>query len=308
MIRAIDLFAGAGGSTTGAVQAGAHVIWAADHWRTAVDIHTLNHPDTHHECQDLTRFPACDIPDHDLLLASPSCKGFSPARGRDQAHHDTHRSTPFVVLGVLEEKRPAFAVVENVKEMRDWELYGVWKAGLHALGYSVREYILNAEDFSVPQSRPRLFVVASLSKHPVDLAFEKKPRVPVQSVLDWEAGSWSEIDNGRRSSNTLARIAQAIQDGLGPRFLIPYYSSGSGKTGRCVNRPIGTLTTRDRYALVDTDTGKMRMLSVEEARACMGFPASYLLPEKRQDAITVLGNAVCPPVMREIVRTIQMQG
>lgn len=48
-MRAIDLFAGAGGFSTGAKMAGCAVVWAANHWRAAVDIHASNHPDTAHE-------------------------------------------------------------------------------------------------------------------------------------------------------------------------------------------------------------------------------------------------------------------
>ncbi len=38
-MRAVDLFAGAGGFSTGAAMAGCDVVWAANHWREAVDIH-----------------------------------------------------------------------------------------------------------------------------------------------------------------------------------------------------------------------------------------------------------------------------
>ncbi|HWG67484.1 MAG TPA: DNA cytosine methyltransferase, partial [Rhodanobacteraceae bacterium] len=45
---AIDLFAGAGGFSTGAVQAGCKVVWAANHWEAAVNAHAANHPNTLH--------------------------------------------------------------------------------------------------------------------------------------------------------------------------------------------------------------------------------------------------------------------
>lgn len=47
----IDLFAGAGGFTTGAAAAGVRMVWAANHWPVAVEWHTANHPDTAHACQ-----------------------------------------------------------------------------------------------------------------------------------------------------------------------------------------------------------------------------------------------------------------
>lgn len=54
-VTATDLFAGAGGSTTGATQAGARVVIAANHWRLAVDTHQANHPDTQHDCADISQ-------------------------------------------------------------------------------------------------------------------------------------------------------------------------------------------------------------------------------------------------------------
>ncbi|HCJ7273417.1 TPA: DNA cytosine methyltransferase [Vibrio cholerae] len=43
-MRGIDLFAGAGGTTTGAKAAGIDVVWAANHNPVAVEFHAKNHP------------------------------------------------------------------------------------------------------------------------------------------------------------------------------------------------------------------------------------------------------------------------
>ncbi|EUB74496.1 C-5 cytosine-specific DNA methylase [Pseudomonas sp. GM41(2012)] len=53
MTTAIDLFAGLGGWSTGARNAGVEVVWAANHWPEAVKWHSANHPRTQHVCQDL---------------------------------------------------------------------------------------------------------------------------------------------------------------------------------------------------------------------------------------------------------------
>ena len=52
-MKTIDLFAGAGGFSTGATMAGCNVVWAANHWRSAVEIHAANHPGAQYVCQDL---------------------------------------------------------------------------------------------------------------------------------------------------------------------------------------------------------------------------------------------------------------
>lgn len=68
-------------------------------------------------------------------------------------------------------------------------------------------------------------------------------------------------------------------------------------------RPLGTVTTRERWALVEGD--RMRMLSVPEYRAAMGFRSDYVLPTGRKLATHLLGNAVCPPVARDIVTALR---
>ena len=37
----------------------------------------------------------------------------------------------------------------------------------------------------------------------------------------------------------------------------------------------------------------------------MGFPDGYLLPERAKDAMHMLGNAVCPPVARDVIDAIR---
>jgi DNA (cytosine-5)-methyltransferase 1 len=87
---------------------------------------------------------------------------------------------------------------------------------------------------------------------------------------------------------------------------MPYYGKGSGLTGRSIDRPIGTVTTRDRWAIVDGD--RMRMLSVDEYRQAMAFPAGYRLPKTRHEAIHMLGNAVAPPMAGWVIGRILEAG
>jgi DNA (cytosine-5)-methyltransferase 1 len=71
-------------------------------------------------------------------------------------------------------------------------------------------------------------------------------------------------------------------------------------------RPLGTISTRDRWAVIDGD--RMRMLTTDECRAAMGFPAGYRLPAAHAQAVHMLGNAVCPPVATDIIRAMLRAG
>lgn len=301
-MKAIDLFSGAGGFSAGAQMAGVQVVWAANHWESAVRIHELNHPHTQHKCQDLHQANWADVPAHDILLASPCCQGHSRARGKEHGNpqHDASRSTAWAVVSAAEFHRPQFAVIENVPEFTRWSLYPAWRMAMEALGYSLAPHVVDAADHGVPQHRERLFIVASRSRSPLMLQIPKRPHVPASEVLDFGAGKWSEINKPGRAASTLGRVANGRRQ-HGDRFLMAYYGNESG--GRSLSRPIGTITTRDRYALIDGD--RMRMLTASEYRAGMGFPDDYILPDNHRMAVHMLGNAVCPPVARDVIEALR---
>src|SRR4051812_35057087 len=118
---AVDLFAGAGGFSTGARQAGLRVLWAANHERLAVSTHERNHPATQHACQDLQLADWTLLPDHDVLMASPCCQGHSKAKGTTKDWSEKSRSTAWCVHTCAVANRPKAIVVENVPEFRDWD-------------------------------------------------------------------------------------------------------------------------------------------------------------------------------------------
>lgn len=302
-MKAVDLFAGAGGFSTGARMAGATVVWAANHWPLAVQWHAANHPDTEHACQDLQQADFTAVPQHDILLASPACQGHSPARGKERPHHDAQRATAWAVVTCAEVRRPPVAVIENVTAFAErWVLYPAWCAAMHALGYALAPMVLDTADHGVPQHRRRLFIVATRSRHPIEINLPKRTHVPAAEVIRLDAGNWSPINRPGRSARTIARIA-AGRRRFGERFLAPYYGSGSGETGRSLQRPIGTLTTRARWAVINGE--HMRMVTAHEGRDLMGFPADYRLPQNEAQAWHLIGNAVSPVQARDLIDAIR---
>ena len=183
MLTVTDLFCGAGGSTTGAVQVpGVTVRMAANHWPLAVDTHNTNHPDTDHDCADLSQIQPGRYPRTDILWASPECTNHSQAKGRKRnadaapdlfgdtlpdAAAERSRATMWDVVRFAEHHRYAAIVVENVVDAAKWVLWPSWRAALDSLGYCVHVVYLNsmharAAGLPAPQSRDRLYVVAHL--------------------------------------------------------------------------------------------------------------------------------------------------
>lgn len=295
----IDLFAGAGGFTTGAELAGVRCVWSANHWPVAVETYRANHPDVPCEAQDLRQADWTAVPDHDVLLGSPACQGHCRARGVERPHHDAQRATAWAVVDAVEAKRPEMLVVENVPEFAEWELYPYWVAALERLGYTLTAGVLNAADFGVPQDRQRWFVVGRRSKASIQLPRGRgTPWVPARKIIDWDAPAGSRVATlCRRTRERVAHGRRTL--GKGP-MLMAYYGTAQGC--RSLDRPIGTVTTRERYALVQGD--RLRMLTVAEYRRAMGFPAGYVLPRQKRLAVHLLGNAVCPPVAWRIMEAL----
>jgi DNA (cytosine-5)-methyltransferase 1 len=179
-----DLFAGAGGSSTGAMQVpGVKIRIAANHWQLVTDIHALNHPDADHAVVDLHQERPSFFPKTTMLWASPECTKWSQANGskmpaieeglfEDPLSDDAKnrsRLLMFDVLRFIEHHRYRLVVVENVVDIATQAKYRtawtIWRQELRALGYAFRVVSLNsmhAQTFGAPapQSRDRIYIVA----------------------------------------------------------------------------------------------------------------------------------------------------
>lgn len=303
-LRVIDLFAGLGGFSNGAKLAGMRPVWAGNHWGLACQYHRENHPETIVVQQDLQQADWREVPSFDICLASPACQGHSRARGKEKPHHDALRSTAWAVVACAEYHQPQALVVENVVEFLSWSLYPSWRDALMRLGYAVSPHVIDAADHGVPQHRERVFIVCTRSEAPIKLRLPKCDHVAVGTCIEWDAHTWSPIIKPGRSPATLARIA-AGRERFGRRFVAPFYGSGSGLTGRAVTRPIGTLTTVDRWAVIDGD--RMRVLQPSENLSIMSFDKGTKLPKVKRQAMHLIGNAVAPYVARDVLQALERQ-
>ena len=298
-MTAIDMFAGWGGFSLGAEQAGAEVLWAANHWPLAVQAHSVNLPTAEHLCQDLRQANFHDAPDHDLLLAAPACQGHSQAsQPKRRAYHDTLRATAWAVVSAAEAKLPEVIVVENVTDFLRWKLYPVWREALNQLGYTLGEHHLTASHFGVPQRRKRLFIVGSRSKHPLPLRFRRSPEPGFRSCIDETANGWRPVSEA--TVGVKARVNKG-RGNHGDEFLSQWVT---GHPGVSLNEPIRTITGAvNHWNLVRGD--QYRPLTTRELARGMGFPESYEFPQATKKQLTLgLGNAVCPPVAREVVSQV----
>lgn len=173
-----DLFAGAGGSSTGAVSIpGVSIRIASNHWQRAVEVHNANHPDTEHVCADISQVDPRRFPRTDLLWASPECQSHSRARGKPwdgqpdlfgevlpSEAAERSRATMWDVVRFAEVHGYKAVVVENVVEIARWLPFRAWLLAMESLGYEHHIVYLNsmhahATGMPAPQSRDRMYVV-----------------------------------------------------------------------------------------------------------------------------------------------------
>jgi DNA (cytosine-5)-methyltransferase 1 len=219
-ITVSDFFAGAGGSSTGASQVkGVRVTQAANHWKTALDIHNANHQDTDHAHVDLHLERPSFFRRTTIGWFSPECTKWSQANGtnmpaieeglfEDPLSDDVKlrsRLLMFDVLKFVEYHRYRLVVVENVVDIATQKKYAtawqVWRQELRALGYTFRVVSLNsmhAQTFGppAPQSRDRIYIVAWPDGETApDLDRILRPRaycprcdLVAESVQSWKSG------------------------------------------------------------------------------------------------------------------------
>ncbi len=312
-LRTIDLFCGAGGSSFGARNAGAEIVAGFDIWKPAILTFEQNFKSAEVFHDDLRELDPKSIKKQigniDLILASPECTNHSNAKGaRDRC--EKSKMTAFEVIRYAKVFKPKWIIIENVIQMRSWSEHPVLLEQLWDLGYFVKETELNAQDFGVPQSRKRLFLVCSLSDNVIAPQKNIEKLNPASSIIDFSDNyKFSTLFSPKRAKKTIERAERAIAAlGKNEPFLIVYYGSdGSGGWQR-IDKPLRTITTLDRFAYVkpSSEGYKMRMLQPEELKLAMGFNKTFRLPLTltRRDKIKLMGNGVCPPVMEAIVSSI----
>lgn len=174
-LRCIDLFAGAGGFSLAARQAGLEVVAAIEHNAYAcatyrANLVTANRQTTLYEIDILKLTPKEVLEAHfteetpcDIVLGGPPCQGFSTHRINDSGVDDPRNALVLRYFEYVEVLRPKVFLMENVPGIlwprHEKFLKTFYKQGRKA-GYKIRKaVILDARDFGVPQRRRRVFIL-----------------------------------------------------------------------------------------------------------------------------------------------------
>jgi DNA (cytosine-5)-methyltransferase 1 len=330
-MTALDIFAGAGGFSLGAEQAGAKVLFAVNHYPAAVRVHHENtKKHTANLLSDAFEFDWHDAPDVDMVLASPACQGHSSAATRHGVtaapRHDALRATAWAVPRCMEVKTPKWVIVENVqrpgqpKGFLKWDGFPAWKLYMEnagksqGYGYHVSVQLVNCADFGVPQERWRAIIIAvrkDVSRVPFDLKIPKRKKyVGFGKCIDKNVpeSAWTPYS---RSAKGVKAMIDSAKTYLPKAKLMIAQNVTTGCRPRLPSEPVRTITTQAGQWKLVRKKGREhehRDWTGKEYLCGMGFPKNYKMPVNKSDSVLLLGNAIPPPLAKEIVKQILKRG
>lgn len=160
-LKVIDLFCGGGLGAVGIKTAGFDIVYAIDINKYAVDTYNKN-IGNHCVKEDIRNLSIDDIPDCDIVMASPVCKSFSFAGNGKGFEDDKYGDLPHQFVRIVEGKKPKAFVFENVKGIlskssKDEFLNLI--NYLENLNYNISYKIINCYLYGVPQLRERVIMV-----------------------------------------------------------------------------------------------------------------------------------------------------
>lgn len=165
----IDLFAGAGGLSLGARQAGIEIALAVESECHAAATYEANHPETTVFANDVRALtseelaPWADVSDDLVVFCGAPCQGFSWSNVRTRNQDNVQNWLFEEFLRIVATLRPAWILFENVQGFVTTAKGIFLKAVKNRLEekYLLYDAVLNAMHFGVPQDRTRFFLVGS---------------------------------------------------------------------------------------------------------------------------------------------------
>jgi len=241
----------------------------------------------------------------DLLAAGVPCPPFSVA-GKQLGADDTRDMFP-AAFKLVEEAKPRAVLFENVpgfaaKKFSDYRAKLISR--LHGLGYQTEWKVLEAQDFGVPQLRPR-FVLVALRPHDAEhfvwpIPFLERRTVGI-ALLDlmaecgWlGAEAWAEL---------ASKVAPTLVGGsklhggpdLGPTRARQKWAELSVDGRGIADAPPGADFPRDG----------MPRLTLRMAARVQSFPDSWAFTGGKTAAYRQIGNAFPPNVAKAVGLSIR---
>jgi DNA (cytosine-5)-methyltransferase 1 len=305
----IDLFAGLGGFRLALESYGAECVYSSEWDKEAQIVYKSNFgekPDG-----DITKVDEKSIPNHDILCAGFPCQAFSIS-GKQRGFEDSRGTLFFDVARIVKEKKPKIVFMENVKNFASHDngnTLSVVKQTMIGLGYDFYYKVLNAMDYGIPQKRERIYMVCfrkdlkvndfcfpeafKLETFVEDLLIDEN-KIPASLYVDRKDMHYSQNEIKENLNKTI-RIGTVNKGGQGERI---YSTKGIAIT---LSANGGGVFAKTGGYLVN---GKPRRLHPRECARLMGYPDTYKMSKKNNQAYKQFGNSVVIDVLQYIVGSI----
>ncbi|QPJ86419.1 DNA cytosine methyltransferase [Sarcina sp. JB2] len=308
-MKFIDLFAGIGGFRQALESYGAKCIFSSEKDKYAIETYEANYGEK--PSGDITKIKSEDIPKHDILCAGFPCQPFSIS-GKQKGFDDERGIHFFEIHRIVKYHKPSILFLENVanlKKHNDSQTIEQMRLMLEELGYIVNMKVLNASDYNVPQSRKRIyFVCFNKDKLPIYNFEYPKPMECTTFLKDILE------DDNKTESYRIIRDDIVFKDmeitECEPKP-IRIGTINKGGQGDRIYSPLGhaiTLSAEGGGSGAKTGAylinGHVRKLSPRECARVQGFPETFIIAEKNNQAYKQFGNSVALPVLKNIVGCI----
>jgi DNA (cytosine-5)-methyltransferase 1 len=319
----LSFFCGPGGLDEGFSQAGFQTVLAIDNDEECKNTFAVNHPKAKARVYDvreltlekLDEFAGCKIQPVGVL-GGPPCQSFSVSNVH-QKDDDPRHMLPEAyarLLGTLNRRAPiSFFVFENVpgllsKKHRD--KYNSFKKLFQDAGFQIKEQLLDAKDFGVPQERRRIFIVGiNQNVHPGKEWNPPSPTGNSCTVKDFIFDLPEPIHNDKGLDPDTFPV-HPNHWCMVPRS--SKFSEANLEEGQAFGRSFRTLSwDRPSWAVayghreVHIHPNGKRRLSIYEAMLLQTFPKRYRLTGKISAQMRLVSEAVPPRLAFHIANSIR---
>lgn len=146
---------------------------------------------------DISKLQVEDIPEHDIFTYSFPCQDISSVGTRKGLDKDsgTRSSLLWECKKVIENKHPKYLVLENVKNLttgKNRDNFEKWLEYLKNEGYDNYCKIFDAQNYGIPQRRPRVIVVSKYGKSKINLVKDNPiNEKSIREIIDLTQDDWT---------------------------------------------------------------------------------------------------------------------
>lgn len=310
----IDLFAGIGGFHYALEENGGECVWASEIDTKAAAAYQANHSIV--PAGDITEVAAENIPEHDLIAAGFPCQTFSVA-GNRLGLKDIRGTLFREIVRIADYHRPKVLFLENVRNFATHDkgrTLETVRNSITEIGYNFYSSPFVASDFGVPQARRRYIMVAIRKDIDPDESFEfpEPPKTPVrlEEILEDPSDVTEDL---RFKGDVVFAPEKFIKEGETLNAPRQIGTISKGRQGERVYDIRGHAVTLSASGggpggstgLYLTDEDVVRKLTPREAARAQGFPEDFKLPESKNSAWKMFGNAVPVPMISHIGTAIK---